>query len=77
MDDLKIKNKSLFIVKTYDYFQTVFTFLFGSAVANISTAVSASDVVGAAADAVTVGSFSCYWFSSFWNSDLTILEKLG
>jgi hypothetical protein len=55
----------------------VFIFLFGSVVANTSIAVSGSDVVGAAADASTVGSFCCYWYSSFWNLNLIILKKFG
>jgi hypothetical protein len=69
LDDLKRKNKPLFIVKTYDYFKTVFKFLFGSAVANASTAVSAA--------AVADGSCCYYWYSSSRNSALMRLEKLG
>jgi hypothetical protein len=69
LDDLKMKNKPLFIDKNYDYFQTIFIFLNGCVVANTSGAVSA--VVA------TVGSLCCYWYSSFRNSNLTILEKLG
>jgi hypothetical protein len=46
LDDLKRKNKPLFIDKTHGYFQTVLILRFGSAVAAVN-------VVGAAAAAVS------------------------
>jgi hypothetical protein len=49
LDDLKRKNKPLFIDKSYDYFQTVLIVRFGSTVAN-----AAANIVGAAAAVLAI-----------------------
>ncbi len=48
------KNKSLLIDKMYDYFQTVFTFLFGYAVAIADDVVRVATVVSAPAAVAVV-----------------------